>query len=205
MKRVLTCLRIAARGNVTCFKPAAANVSDACPYGFEFDGSSCAVLCPLPPFETEEHFRRYDIINRLLTPLSLICELFFLIPWTYHGIRSKNLHTRFPYWYLLTITMISLGFTMSWGGARAWRCVDKFTARTAKTDGKVILQAFFFITGLISSTAWISCLIAHLFFKTVFLDRGVFGPVGTIFGVPEGIVYHTVLPSRRSGRLRTAD
>lgn len=193
------------RGNVTCFNPAAANVSKTCPYGFVFDGSSCAALCPLPPFEKPEHFRRYDIINRLLTSLSLLCELFFLIPWTYHGIRTRNLHTRYQYWYLVTVTMISLGFAMSFGGARAWRCVDEFTPRTAKTDGKVVLQAFLFITGLISSTAWVSSLIAHLFFKTVLLDKGVFGAAGTLFGVPEWIVYHVVLPLCSRGRSRAAD
>lgn len=148
----------------------------------------------MPPFAEEKYFRRYDIINRVLTPLSLLCELFILIPWTYHGIRSATLHTKYPYWYLWSIFCINIGFAMSLGGARKWRCVDQFTPRTQHTDGKVVLQAFFFNTNLITANAWICCLVAHLFFKTVLRERGIFGPKGTIFKVPEWIVYHVVLP-----------
>lgn len=119
-------------------------------------------------------------------------ELFFIIPWTYHGIRARNLHLKYPYWLCVCYLAISVSAAMSWGGTRKWRCVDDFTPRTQHNSGAVVVQSLLFVTAIVSCSAWICCLIGSLFFKILFREKGFYGRVGTIFNAPEWIVYHTV-------------
>lgn len=180
------------RGNVSCFQPASADVNVTCPIYTGFNGTSCAPLCPLPPYSEERYFRRYDIASWVLVPLSILGELFLLIPWTVQGIKSRNLHTKYPYWLCVSFLCVSISIAMTWGGSREWLCKDAFNVRTQKNDGIIIFQSLLFVGMVVTSNAWICCLIGSLYFKIIFREKGFFGKAGTIFNQPEWVVYHVV-------------
>lgn len=179
---------------MSCFSPEVSRSYrvSSCPVGFSYDGQACVLACPPPPFLDYQSYRRSDILNWIVTPLSLLGEIALIIPWTYHGMRARNLHKKFPFFLLISIFAIHLSLAMAWGGSRKWRCSDQFRVRSQRTDKAVWFQSFIFIVGLIAGLSWSCCLIAHLFLKTVLSGRGVFGKPGTFWNVPEWIVYHTV-------------
>lgn len=181
------------RGGATCFLPNdAVGPNFTCPTGFLFNGDFCETTCPLAPWREAKYYRPFDLVNRILTPISLACELFVLIPWAYQGIRARNLHTKYPFFYVLCVLFVHVSMAMAWGGSMKWRCADNFTIRSQKQDGAVIFQSLLFLGGIIGANAWICCLLAHLYFRTVPEDHALLGKKGTFFGVPEWIVYHAV-------------
>lgn len=104
----------------------------SCPnlFGFDLATNSCRLRCPFPPYEQAHYWRKHDITNWVITPLSLIVEIAFLIPWAYHGVKQRNLHTRYPFFYLVCMLLYNVNQAMMWGGSAKWVCKDEFTGGT---------------------------------------------------------------------------
>lgn len=122
----------------------------------------------------------------------MLCELAFIIPWAYHGIRKRNLHQKYPFFLAVCFLMINIGMAMMWGGLRKWRCHNPTTPATMRNEPQLIAQALFTQGFGLSSNLWICCLLAHLLVRTITKDQGLRGPKGTLFGIPEWAIYHVV-------------
>ena len=72
--------------------------------------------------------------SQIVNSISLLSSLFFIIPWTYYGIKNRNLYLKYPYFYALSTFFVHISFTMPYGGTLKWKCHDHWTPKTQQYE-----------------------------------------------------------------------